>query len=189
MEQESDAKQLAVFTQDDYTLYCSARRVADLVFKAADELNNDTSCPFKVRYFDDCRKGPVNPFHGITDQGLILEFHYGHPSKIHTPWGLWSFNGSLSWSWKEDFESQETDIELLHELALKKVGVSLQLLAAGKKGIFDYEGPYYKINALQESPLPETTFVSYYDDLDIEEINRIEQKWAAMTAKYDTEKH
>lgn len=48
----------------------------------------------KLVRMEDRRSESVNPFYNQTEQGLFLEFYYGMPSSLWTPWGKWGFGGS-----------------------------------------------------------------------------------------------
>lgn len=42
------------------------------------------------------RVGGANPFYNQTANGLYLEFYYGSPSEVWTPWGKWHFAAAQS---------------------------------------------------------------------------------------------
>lgn len=43
------------------------------------------------------RAGGANPYYNQTLSGLYLEFYYGGPSKVWTPWGEWHFAAAQSY--------------------------------------------------------------------------------------------
>lgn len=74
----------------DFDLYMAARKVTDLVFEHARESLR------KGEFLKDRRSEGANPFYNQTANGFFLEFYYGKPGSLWTPWGKWSFTGSSS---------------------------------------------------------------------------------------------
>lgn len=86
------------------------------------------------------RVGGVNPFYHQTGNGLYLEFYYGGPSKVWTPWGEWTFAAA---------QPYETDLEgFMSRLTVREYIAE----RTTDMGVF---GPVYAILAINGKPLPE----------------------------------
>lgn len=81
---ESDPPTPAEATMS-YKLFEAMHVVGDLMHSAAKEAGYDTS---------ERRDDDVNPFYNQMEQGMIVEFYYGLPSKIYTPLGEYHITGS-----------------------------------------------------------------------------------------------
>lgn len=91
------------------------------------------------------RDGGVNPFYDRTTSGLYLEYSYGAPNKIWTPWGQWSFVGSTAFrSWDE----QRKQIDSFMARLTAELYIPLQQDEFG-----DY-GPVYTLHAIEGVELP-----------------------------------
>ncbi len=73
-------------------LYTLVRRVGEIFFEEVGKAKLDKWT--SIQPWADIDE--VNPFYCQTDQGLFLEYYYGLPSKVWTPWGEWDFVGSTS---------------------------------------------------------------------------------------------
>lgn len=179
-----------LFNEQEYKIYCAARKLADLVFVAAIKLNENPEFPRILNYFDDRRKETPGCYVNRPQQGLILEFYYGNPSRIHTPWGRWHFNGSTSSHPKYKDENHPAwngfkipeDVHKFHEKALEQLGVELTLHVPGEQTKLGYFGPYYKVKQVEKSHVPNA--VNDESPLNYEIVRN---KWKAMTERYDLE--
>lgn len=119
-----------------------------------------------ARVYDECvtdkwnqseayRKGGVNPFHHQTESGLFLEFSYGYPSKVWTPWGYWYFAAA-----------QPSEAELNAFMAR----LTVRLHSPVKELTSGFYGPVYAILAIDGEALPEPVLLTdqrQYTDEDI----------------------
>jgi hypothetical protein len=87
------------------------------------------------------REGGANPFYSQTLNGLYLEFYYGHPSMLWTPWGQWYFGAA---------QSYETDLDGF--MSRLKTETHIKEHYAENKGVI---GPVYAILAIDDEELPE----------------------------------
>lgn len=92
------------------------------------------------------RRGGVNGFYQRTTSGLYLEFSYGTPNKIWTPWGYWLFVGSTGYN--------STDEQLRAQLASFMARLSVELHSPLQSGKFGEYGPVYKVLAVDGAQLP-----------------------------------
>lgn len=115
-----------------------------------------------------------NPFYRQTKQGLLLEYYYGHPGKLWTPWGEIMLVGG---GWSSDLKAA-TD-PLLQRLSLTEV-------VPGKQTESGYYGPIYKIEAVCGKPLPEAVVAEKYDD--VAGYNAVKAAWKDLLKQYEEEK-
>lgn len=86
------------------------------------------------------RVGGANPFYSQTLNGLYLEFYYGTPSKVWTPWGYWHFAAA---------QSYQTDLEGFMSRLTLRDHIEEQ---HHEWGVY---GPVYAILAIDGEELPE----------------------------------
>ncbi len=80
-------------TAQDFAIYATLRKVADLVFVAQQAINTSQALAFEIQFPADFRAiNTINPLYDRTTSGLFLEFSVDFPSALHTPWGRWAFN-------------------------------------------------------------------------------------------------
>lgn len=91
------------------------------------------------------RDGGVNPFYNRTTSGLYLEFYYGAPNKIWTPWGEWHFVGSTGLTFGD--EKQQRISSFMARLT-SQLHIPLQQSEFG-----DF-GPVYTLHAVDGVQLP-----------------------------------
>ncbi|MFZ1459105.1 MAG: hypothetical protein WAT17_04485 [Candidatus Saccharimonadales bacterium] len=116
------------------------------------------------------RKGGVSPDSNQTIAGLYLEFYYGHPSKLWTPWGDWRFGGTQSSKFNlEEFMSRLT----------------LEVHTEGHQEWIGYIGPVYAILAVDGEPAPtpslkatQSEYTPYEDAMS--ERNRLKAEWERL---------
>ncbi|MFI8977090.1 hypothetical protein ACIGO9_29705 [Nocardia asteroides] len=96
---------------------------------------------------DRYRSGGVNPRYNQTTSGLYLEFYYGYPQQLWTPWGTWTFSG-LSGS-----RAGETP-EQLNAGFLARVALALHTpqYVVEHFGAF---GPIFAVTAVDDDPVEE----------------------------------
>lgn len=86
------------------------------------------------------RDGGVNAVYNQTFNGLYLEFYYGHPSKVWTPWGTWHF--AAAQSYQTDLEGFMARLTLREHIAEHNTEMGTI-------------GPVYAILAIDGVELPE----------------------------------
>jgi hypothetical protein len=80
-----------------------------------------------------------------------VEFYYGMPNKIHTPWGYYMYGGSGG----GDFD--QVTKELLQF-------VNAKLLKAGEQVSMGYVGPFYIVQSVDGIDLPEPSTLSGFEE-------------------------
>lgn len=123
---------------------------------------------------DGYRRGGANSFYQRTTSGLYLEFSYGTPNKIWTPWGYWIFVGSKGWN--------GTDEQLQAQLASFMARLSVELHIPLQRGNFGEYGPVYKVLAVDGVPLPPPGEVLPNATLD--EHHSAQAEWARLGGPY-----
>ncbi len=96
---------------------------------------------------DGHRVSGANGFHKRTSSGLYLEWYYGSPSELWTPWGYWGFvgSGSIAAGGRERHEAH---------CAAFMARLTTELHAPLVESEFGATGPVYKILAVDGVPLP-----------------------------------
>ena len=142
---------------DEKSLYEAVRRIADIVHATISAHHPNLS-------MDDWRGEEPNPYYDQTYQGLFLEFYYGMPNSLWTPWGKWSFGGSGS----GHFDKVAGEI-------LEKFGATLyKPLKTTKMGEF---GPIYALHKVDGTAHPEPSAREHSDYISWEEAKAI---WARL---------
>ena len=153
----------------DATFYELTRKVADTIFELIEMETGDPD-GYKSS-MDDTRKEPANPYYNQTADGLFLEFYYGMPSSLWTPWGEWGFGGSGSGYW-----------DSILPLILEQFGATLhQPLRTSSMGQF---GPVYALHKVGDVSLSDPVELdnaayTTYDD------SRL--AWEELTLQYRRE--
>ena len=151
---------------EDYEIYVAVRRVADIVFEYA-----SPDVGTKGIWLEDRRNESVNPYFDQTESGLFLEFYYGHPSKVWTPWGYYGFSGSGSGRWDEETPK-----------ILERLGAILFSPEQDTKaGVI---GPVYALLRVDGVQLPEPKLRKPQNYLEYEVAMRA---WENMTKRYEAE--
>ncbi len=101
---------------------------------------HDELIPTKFGNAEGYRIGGANPYHHQTASGLYLEFYYGYPSKLWTPWGEWSFGGS---------HSTPAGVIAEQVCAAFMERLTLDLYKAGHQSEWGYFGPYYAVQRIE----------------------------------------
>lgn len=125
----------------DSRLFLAARQIADMIFTLSKEYKATGKCDIDL--FEDRRNESSNPFYNQTMQGLFLEFSYGLPSSIYTPWGKWRFRGSACLC---------GDTTAFNEDVIERLGATqFQAHENNSMGSF---GPVYEIHRIEDYELP-----------------------------------
>lgn len=93
------------------------------------------------------RNGGASGFEKRTTSGLYLEFYYGGPNRLWTPWGRWSFVGSGGTG------AYEHDLRERQRAAFMS-RLSTQLHSPVKSDESGDYGPVYKVLAVDGIELP-----------------------------------
>lgn len=130
---------------DKHTLVRHLRRLAELV--------DEHVTPGGFNQSTGHRRGGANPYYNQTVSGLFLEFYYGTPQKIWTPWGEWHF---------AYVQSQQFDLEgfMSH--------LTTEVYAAERTSDMGVHGPVYAILAVdgEQLPTPEVLDSKVYAPMD-----------------------
>lgn len=117
----------------------------------------------------DARAERINPFLNQTDTGLFLEFYYGNPSRLHTPWGEFRISGGGQSSGRQKAVANRAILDHL------KTGVVMP----GFQTTMGYVGPYLSIESVDGHALPDSRWrmrENYIDNV------VAEQEWAELCA-------
>lgn len=120
---------------DKSSLMRSIKRLAEVF----DECTNDPS-----RNSDRYRADGVNPFYNQVQTGLYLEFYYGTPSKVWTPWGYWHFGAA---------QPAETNIDMFMSRLTVREHAEVRHT---NQGVI---GPVYALLAIDGVALPEPSLL------------------------------
>lgn len=142
---------------NDFELFKLMHRVADIVFEYCVDYTgceasfNKRTLPQK----EDWRKDDCNPYYNQTN-GLFLEFYYGTPSSIWTPWGTWKFSGSGSGSgsWNAEIEPGKSSIDKVLERTGAVIFIEEQETSMG------CFGPVYSLHHVDGVQLPTPNKIS-----------------------------
>jgi hypothetical protein len=100
---------------------------------------------------NDRRNEGPNPYYDRTSCGLRLEFYYGMPNKVHTPWGYYKYGGSGCGKF-DDFTK-----ELFKFIQVK-------MLQPGKQERIGYIGPIYTVISFDGIELPEPSALRGFEE-------------------------
>lgn len=152
---------------NDFERYLQVRRIGDIVHYYIDQdRENDI-------HMGDRREEEPNPYYNQTHRGFYLEFYYGMPSKLWTPWGEKAIGGSGGGG---SFE--QASAKILEALGAK-------LVVPGIQYDYGYKGPIYSLHTLDGVDLPEpvqrprSQFREYKD---------VKQAWLDLTTQYYRER-
>jgi hypothetical protein len=99
---------------------------------------------------DDRRNEGPNPYYDRTSCGLRLEFYYGLPNKVHTPWGYYGYGGG-----------GYGEFAALTKELFKFVQV--KMFQPGKQEAIGYIGPIYTVVSVDGIELPEPSMLSGWE--------------------------
>lgn len=144
----------------DLALFIQMRKIADIIF--------DTMAANPKVRMEDERSESANPYYNQTANGFFLEFYYGKPSSLWTPWGKYSIKGS---------SSGECDKEIL--IILDRLGAEVH--EEGRQESIGYIGPVYSLHKIDGVDLPEPVILN---NKAYSSYNEINESWAKLEAKY-----
>lgn len=153
---------------EDYNLFVAARRVADIFDEEVDRAKkNGADLWVEIKG----RKDGANPYYHQTENGLFLEYYYGHPDKVWTPWGYWQFAWSSGHSgnpWPK-----------IMERMLKRLGATLYIPERNER--YGTVGPVYAIHQVDKTKLPEPKERERQNFLEYEVAKNA---WESMSKRY-----
>ena len=116
-----------------------------------------------------------NPFYNQTEQGFFLEFSYGRPSRLWTPWGEVKLEHTLPCFYRSVKEGwNKVSLEFMDNLDTELY----------RKKSLGYDGSVYKILKIKEISLPQSKEQNQKNYKKYEEIN---SKWAILEKRYNEE--
>jgi hypothetical protein len=158
-------------SEESSIAYTATRRLADIFFELVEPYKDGGD---RWIWTEDWRRQSVNPFFSQTSQGLYLEYYYGHPSSIWTPWGTWHFVGSCGWP------SGVTWDRLLQPAFDERVG--LTMFRPEKVTDMGHFGPTYAVGAVEDIRLPEPALrLEHKDFIPYAEVKEI---WQVLTERH-----
>lgn len=161
-EQEA-AKKAEAQDLDDDQLYAQIQDIIKMFFEIVKRIDVDKKISVSRRNDD------VNPYYDQTERGLFLEYYYGHPHKLWTPWGSLSFTASVGYSSDAPWEA------ILSEY-LQRLGAEVYLPEVNTRmGTY---GPVYQIHKVDEVVLP--TPIRRPTSQDFIPYKTVEETWARM---------
>ena len=155
-----------MFSDQEYTLFCTQKRIRELVLLACREVTDNLKV-FSSR--DD-----NNPFCNRPQQGLFLVYSYGVPYEIWSPLGKYRL--ALGFSGLNASETIQTDL-LKH--------VDMEVYTERKTSAFGDYGPVYSINSVDGAKLP-PAIPGEARAISDGECRACKEKWQAMEDKYKT---
>lgn len=126
--------------------FAVAIRIGDVFHEIARNIPN--------LFVQDRRKDGPNPYHDRTSQGLVLEFYYGTPGKVWTPWGYYEYCGSSGGS-SQEFDRLTSEFFVQVKTRLHKPAHS------NSNGVY---GPYHVVLGVDGIELPEPEKLSGFED-------------------------
>lgn len=155
----------------NFELYVATRKIADIVLEVAQKTNT------KENYLsaEDRRGEDANPYYNQTETGLFLDFSYGSPHRIWTPWGEWGFVGGVGSSGNVLQQWTEGILERLDTELFRPV-------INNEQGSF---GPTYAVHKVEGVQLPEPKIRSRNAYLSYEAADK---SWHDFTRQYKAPK-
>lgn len=151
---------------EDDNLYFAVRKIVDIFYEEVAKW--DVNHLISVHFTDD----GVNPFYSQTESGLFVEYYYGHPSKVWTPWGYFGFTGSVAYSGTAPWD------DILDSFT-RRLGATLYLPEVNKRsGTY---GPVYAVHTVDQINLPEPKVRERQNFLEYEVAKKA---WENMTKRY-----
>lgn len=123
------------------------------------------------------REGGPNPYYNRTSSGLYLEFYYGTPSRLWTPWGQWHICGSVTRA--QGVSNDEQNAGFLARL-------TIEVARPLKKTEMGEFGPTYKVLALDGVPLPEPGEIEEFHLLPSDGFAEAKEHWEGLMAMVST---
>lgn len=156
---------------ENYDLYVAMRKVADILFEEISRAQNegaDLHVDFRPHAYG------INSVYSQTHSGLFVEYYYGSPSKIWTPWGYWQFVSGVGYSgdpWPA-----------ILERFLERTGATEHMPV--RHTSYGTVGPVYALHQVDDLELPEPVVRERQNFLDYEVVKHA---WEAMTDRYERE--
>jgi hypothetical protein len=154
--------------QNNRKLYELTHEVINIIF----EYTTSEIDPFNDKpYMHDLRKNiKPNPFYNQTADGLYLEFYYGAPVALWTPWGKLKFASSGCGCWESIIPGllQRFDAKMYEELKKNRMGEF---------------GPIYALHKVDDMTLPSPLQLKKEEYRSYEDI---EAEWQVLTKEHDT---
>lgn len=151
---------------EDDNLYAAVRRVSDIFFEEIRKADKEGK--IHASFGDE----GVNPFYDQTNSGLFLEYYYGHPSKVWTPWGYWQFVWGMSYSSDAPWDSILSNV-------LQRLGATEFMPEQNLS--YGTVGPVYAIHRVEDMELPEPKVRERQNYLEYEVVKKA---WDNMTQRY-----
>ncbi|MUL61143.1 hypothetical protein B5P44_00915 [Mycobacterium sp. CBMA 213] len=117
----------------------------------------------------------LNALYDRTTSGLYLEFYYGHPHKLWTPWGSWDF---------AQFVGGLTGIEESRMVSAFMAHLDVELLIPLQQNRFTAFGPVYKLHGIDGDKLPVPGEIR--PSATTEEYQAANAEWAAFGGPHRT---
>lgn len=152
-----------------YETFCHIMRIVDRIFALIQKVKDGGADIGMFR-----RNDGANPFFSQTSSGLMLEFYYGAPSAILTPWGKFQFSGG-SHHCGRGFDDVA---DLIRTELAAEVFMPLRSSSMGE------HGPIWSIGKIDEVKLPAAALQNAKDFMSYE---RAKDEWAAMAARHKFE--
>lgn len=151
---------------EDDNLYLAVRKIVDIFYEEVARW--DVNHLISVTFTDD----GVNPFYNQTEIGLFVEYYYGHPSKVWTPWGYFHFTGSVGYSGNAPWDD-------ISDNFTRRLGATLYLPEKNTKaGTY---GPVYAVHTVDSINLPEPKVRERQNFLEYEVAKNA---WKNMSKRY-----
>ncbi len=152
------ASESSPFTTTEFDQYCTMRTLANVVFDAANIINNDPKSIITINFWNDQRENSkVNSRYDRTEQGLFLEFYEDLPLSIRTPWGKWSFNTHRTLTWKDMNHSptMQQQMNAAQKILLSELSKKIGLEFNENLTLKNKYGPVFKVTNVCGRNLPE----------------------------------
>lgn len=138
---EKDKRPAVEHPSTNFELYVATRRIGDIVHEVAREVSTKKDS----LWIEDRRNETANPYYNQTESGLFLDYSYGLPHSVWTPWGEWGFRGSAS--------SVYETVRRLTEGVMERLDVTEHRPQIdNEQGSF---GPTYAVRKVEGIELPE----------------------------------
>ncbi len=151
---------------ENFELFIAMRKIANIFFE---ELDAHQDNGVKADYQDP----EANCMFHQTESGLFLEYYYGAPSSLWTPWGRWDFIINVS----------QSGLHSMDEI-LQKFNARLGAVVYTREQYCPSEGSYgpvYSLHKVDDLVLPEPRV---RERLDFSEHSVVHAVWKRMAEKY-----
>ena len=161
-------------TQENEKLFQQIQKIARVILN---EMNRDEQgrsiYQRDLCVYDGRKAYGINPYYGQSESGLFLNYYYGVPNEIWTPWGKFHFAGCTSYR----SGTPEKILAPILEMFGSKLHEPVVRTHMGEYG------PVYGLYRVDGEDLPEPvlrngTYLPYQESLD---------QWNELLAKYPLE--